>query len=96
MQQREGEKEVDKKRKRGKGASAASSVLDDTKLLIAKAKKSLEGKTTFYPRSNNKTNLDSSLFFIIQQQMKQREDKKAAREQQIHLARMEHKASERA
>mmetsp|Transcript_33060 Transcript_33060/g.48509 ORF Transcript_33060/g.48509 Transcript_33060/m.48509 type:complete len:248 (+) Transcript_33060:515-1258(+) len=91
-----GSKEGDEKKKGGKGVFATSSVLGDTKLLIAKAKKSLKGKTILYPWSNNKTDLDSSLFFIMQQQMKQREDEKAVREQQMHLACMERNATERA
>eukprot|EP00957_Ditylum_brightwellii_P150172 11435862-Ditylum_brightwellii.AAC.2 len=63
--------------------------------MMAKAKKTLEGKTIFYPQNIPKANtMDTSLFFILQQQLKQREDEKAAREQQLLLAHIECKASE--
>jgi hypothetical protein len=44
-----GSKEGDEKKKGGKGVIATSSVSGDSESLIAKAKKSLEGKTILYP-----------------------------------------------
>eukprot|EP00957_Ditylum_brightwellii_P105904 8077192-Ditylum_brightwellii.AAC.1 len=64
--------------------------------MMAKAKKSLEGKTNSYPRNFSEANMvDSPLFFIFEQQMKQRENEKAMREQQLLLDCMGREASER-
>eukprot|EP00957_Ditylum_brightwellii_P159776 12161511-Ditylum_brightwellii.AAC.1 len=72
---------------------ALSVLMSEKKKLMKQTKKTLEGKTSSYPCSFKKPDMETSMLCILQQQMRQWEENKATREQQLLMAYMERESS---